>query len=95
MEEVKEALKAGVEVIMLDNMTMEEMREAVAYINGRAMVEASGGVRENTVVEIAQTGVDVISAGDLTNNIQVIDVSLDVGEIKKSAIRQMALGRAH
>jgi nicotinate-nucleotide pyrophosphorylase (carboxylating) len=95
MDQVREALSAAVEVIMLDNMTMEEMREAVAFINGRAQVEASGGVRENTVVEIAKTGVDIISAGDLTNNIQVIDVSLDVGDMKQSAIRQMTLGRAH
>jgi nicotinate-nucleotide pyrophosphorylase (carboxylating) len=95
MEMVKEALDAGVDIIMLDNMTMEEMREAVAFIDGRALVEASGGVREHTVVEIAKTGVDIISAGDLTNNIQVIDVSLDVGEMKASALRQMRLGRAH
>ncbi len=95
MEMVKEALEAGADVIMLDNMTMEEMREAVALINGRVPVEASGGVREHTVVEIAKTGVDIISAGDLTNNVQVIDVSLDVGEMKASALRQMLLGRAH
>ena len=95
LDQVKEALAAGVEVIMLDNMTMEDMREAVKLIDGRALVEASGGVREHTVVEIARTGVDVISAGDLTNNIQVVDVSLDVGEMKPSAIRQMTLGRAH
>jgi len=95
LDQVKEALAAGVEVIMLDNMTMEDMREALKLVNGRALVEASGGVREDTVVEIARTGVDVISAGDLTNNIRVVDVSLDVGEMKPSAIRQMALGRAH
>lgn len=95
MAMVKEALAVGVEIIMLDNMTMDEMREAVAFIDVRAMVEASGGVREHTVVEIAQTGVDVISAGDLTNNIQVIDVSPDVGDMKASAIRQMATGQAH
>ena len=95
MEMVKEALEAGADVIMLDNMTMEEMREAVGFINGRVLVEASGGVREHTVVEIAKTGVDIISAGDLTNNVQVIDVSLDVGDIKASALRQMRLGRAH
>jgi len=95
MEQVKEALAAGVDIILLDNMTLEEMREAVALIDGRALVEGSGGVRENTVVEIAKTGVDVISAGDLTNNVQVIDVSLDVGDMKPSALRQMRLGRAH
>ncbi len=95
LDQVKEALAVDVEIIMLDNMTMEDMAAAVKLIDGRALVEASGGVREHTVVEIARTGVDVISAGDLTNNIQVIDVSLDVGEIKSSAIRQMTLGRAH
>jgi nicotinate-nucleotide pyrophosphorylase (carboxylating) len=95
MAEVKESLDAGADVIMLDNMTMEEMREAVALIDGRVPVEASGGVREQTVVEIAKTGVDIISAGDLTNNVQVIDVSLDVGDMKPSAIRQMRTGRAH
>jgi nicotinate-nucleotide pyrophosphorylase (carboxylating) len=95
MAEVKEALDAGADVIMLDNMTMEEMVEAVAVIGGRVPVEASGGVREHTVVDIARTGVDIISAGDLTNNVQVVDVSMDVGEMKASAIRQMATGRAH
>jgi len=95
LDQVKEALAVDVEIIMLDNMTMEDMAAAVKLIDGRALVEASGGVREHTVVEIARTGVDVISAGDLTNNIQVIDVSLDVGGIKSSAIRQMTLGRAH
>ena len=95
MGQVKEALDAGADVIMLDNMTMEEMVEAVAFIGGRVPVEASGGVREHTVVEIAKTGVDIISAGELTNNVQVIDVSMDIGEMKPSAIRQMTLGRAH
>ncbi len=95
MAQVKEALDAGADVIMLDNMTMDEMVEAVAFIGGRVPVEASGGVRENTVVEIAKTGVDIISAGDLTNNVQVVDVSMDVGEMKPSAIRQMETGKAH
>ena len=95
MREVKEALDAGADVIMLDNMTMEEMVEAVGFIGGRVPVEASGGVREHTVVEIARTGVDIISAGDLTNNVQVVDVSMDVGEMKASAVRQMRTGRAH
>jgi nicotinate-nucleotide pyrophosphorylase (carboxylating) len=52
-------------------------------------------VREHTVVEIAKTGVDIISAGDLTNNVQVIDVSMDVGDMKASALRQMRTGSAH
>jgi nicotinate-nucleotide pyrophosphorylase (carboxylating) len=95
MAEVKEALEVGADIIMLDNMTMDEMIEAVAFIDGRVPVEASGGVREHTVVEIAKTGVDIISAGDLTNNVQVIDVSMDVGDMKASALRQMRTGSAH
>jgi nicotinate-nucleotide pyrophosphorylase (carboxylating) len=95
LADVKEALEAGADIIMLDNMTMEDMVEAVALIGGRVPVEASGGVREHTVVEIAKTGVDIISAGDLTNNVQVVDVSMDVGDMKASARRQMQTGRAH
>jgi nicotinate-nucleotide pyrophosphorylase (carboxylating) len=95
LAEVKEALDARADVIMLDNMTMEEMAEAIALVDGRVPVEASGGVREHTVVAIAKLGVDIISAGDLTNNVQVVDVSMDVGEMKASALRQMRTGRSH
>ena len=92
LQMIKDALAAGADIIMLDNMTMDEMREAVAFIGKRVPVEASGGIRENNVVEIAQLGVDVISVGDLTRNVQTVDVSLDVGEIKPSALRQMREG---
>lgn len=89
---VKEALAAGADIIMLDNMTMDEMREAVKFIDKRVPVEASGGIRESNIVEIARLGVDVISVGDLTRNVQTVDVSLDVGDIKPSAIRQIQHG---
>lgn len=94
MEMIKDALDAGADIIMLDNMTMDEMRDAVAFIAKRVPVEASGGIRESNIVEIAKLGVDVISVGDLTRNVQTVDVSLDVGEIKPSALREMKLGRS-
>jgi nicotinate-nucleotide pyrophosphorylase (carboxylating) len=89
---IEEALAAGADIIMLDNMTVDEMREAVALIGRRVPVEASGGIRESNIVEIAKLGLDVISVGDLTRNVQTVDVSLDVGEIKPSALRQLREG---
>ena len=76
--EVKEALDCGVNTIMLDNMSVEEMQEAVALINKRALVEASGGVKLETVEEIARTGVDYISVGALTHSVRAVDMSLRV-----------------
>jgi len=93
LQMIKDALAAGADIIMLDNMTMDEMREAVVFIGKRVPVEASGGIRESNIVEIAKLGVDVISVGDLTRNVQTVDVSLDVGEIKPSALRQIREGR--
>lgn len=84
---VQEALDCGVEVIMFDNMDLDEMREALKLVDGRAMTEASGGVNESTVVPIAETGVDVISVGDLTHTVKAVDISLDVKDIKPSAVR--------
>jgi len=76
--EVKEALNCGVNTIMLDNMSVEEMQEAVALINKRALVEASGGVKLETVEGIARTGVDYISVGALTHSVRAVDMSLKV-----------------
>ena len=73
--EVTEALNAGADVIMLDNMTNAEMAEAVALINGRARVEASGGVNLTTVAGIAATGVDIISVGAFTHSAPAADIS--------------------
>ena len=84
---VQEALDCGVEIIMFDNMDLDEMREGLKLVNKRAITEASGGVNETTVVAIAETGVDVISVGDLTHTVKAVDISLDVKDIKPSAIR--------
>ncbi|EGW42014.1 carboxylating nicotinate-nucleotide diphosphorylase [Desulfosporosinus sp. OT] len=84
LDQVKEAVVCGVDVIMLDNMGIEEMREAVQYIDRRAIVEASGGMKEERLREVAETGVDLISIGALTNSVKALDFSLDLGDIKAS-----------
>ena len=84
---VQEALDCGVEIIMFDNMDLDEMREGLRLVDKRAITEASGGVNESTVVAIAETGVDVISVGDLTHTVKAVDISLDVKDIKPSALR--------
>ena len=66
----------GVDVIMLDNMSNEEMRDAVALIGGRFKTEASGGIDENTIRGVAETGVDYISLGALTHSVKSLDLSL-------------------
>lgn len=76
--EVREALAVKAEVIMLDNMSLEAMREAVQVINGRAQVEASGNVTLETVRSIAETGVDFISAGALTHSAPAADISMKI-----------------
>jgi nicotinate-nucleotide pyrophosphorylase (carboxylating) len=84
IEQVQEAVTCGVDVIMLDNMDIVEMREAVQYIDKRAIVEASGGMGEERLREVAETGVDLISIGALTHSVQALDFSLDLGDIKAS-----------
>ncbi len=74
--EVGEALAAGADIIMLDNMDLAAMRQAVATIGGRALVEASGGVSLDTVRAIAETGVDIISVGALTHSARAMDISM-------------------
>jgi nicotinate-nucleotide pyrophosphorylase (carboxylating) len=78
LAEVGEALAAGADIIMLDNMTVDGMRQAVQLIGGKALVEASGNVTLSTVKEIAGTGVDFISAGALTHSARAADISLKV-----------------
>jgi len=87
LQMVQEALDCGVEVIMFDNMDLDEIKAGLKLVNGRAITEASGGINERTIVPIAETGVDVISVGDLTHSVTSIDISLDVRDIKPSAIR--------
>ncbi len=76
-EQVERALASGADVIMLDNMSLDEMRECVALVNGVVIVEASGGVTLDRVRAIAETGVDWISVGALTHSAPALDLGLD------------------
>jgi nicotinate-nucleotide pyrophosphorylase (carboxylating) len=78
LEQVGEALEAGVDAILLDNMTPAELRQAVLLVDGRARLEASGGVTLETVRAVAETGVDEISVGALTHSARSLDVSLEL-----------------
>lgn len=75
--QVKEAVEVGADIIMLDNMSLDEMRECVNFINGRAIVEASGNVNLNTVHDIASTGVDIISSSAIVAKAPTLDLGLD------------------
>lgn len=78
LDQLEPVLAAGVDTIMLDNFSLDDLRAAVALIDGRAIVEASGGVNLDTVAAIAATGVDVISVGALTHSVPALDLGLDV-----------------
>ncbi|HVM81599.1 MAG TPA: carboxylating nicotinate-nucleotide diphosphorylase [Stellaceae bacterium] len=77
LDQIGEALAAGADVIMLDNMTTAQMREAVEMIGGRAIVEASGRITAESAPAIAATGVDMISAGWITHSAPILDIGLD------------------
>lgn len=78
MDQIEPVLAAGVDTIMLDNFTVEELKAGVALVAGRARVEASGNVSLQTVADIAATGVDVISVGALTHTVAALDLGLDI-----------------
>ena len=78
LDELNQALEAKVDVIMLDNMSCEMMKEAVEITNGRALLEASGGITKETLRNVALTGVDIISIGALTHSVQAFDISLKI-----------------
>lgn len=78
LEEVAEALSCGVEVIMLDNMDCDTMRRAVEMTAGRALLEASGGITAETLRQVAETGVDIISIGALTHSVKAFDISMKI-----------------
>ena len=80
LEELKEALSVDVDVIMLDNMDNETMKKAVELTNGKAVLEASGGITEETIRGVAETGVDVISIGALTHSVKAFDISLKISK---------------
>lgn len=77
LDQVEEALAAGADVIMLDNMSLETMREAVALVDGRALLEASGGIRLDTIAAVAATGVDYISTSRPFQSAPAVDIGLD------------------
>lgn len=78
LDEVREAIAAKTDIVMLDNMPIDMMREAVTMIAGRALVEASGNVTLKTIREIAETGVDFISSGSLTHSAPAVDISMKI-----------------
>jgi len=78
LEQVRQSVEAGADIVMLDNMSIEIMREAVSMCAGRVLTEASGGVTLAAVRTIAETGVDFVSAGAITHSVQALDISLDV-----------------
>ena len=78
LDEVREALDAGAHIIMLDNMPVDMMQQAMDIIDGKALVEASGGIDHDTVRAVAGTGVDLISVGALTHSTNALDISLDL-----------------
>jgi nicotinate-nucleotide pyrophosphorylase (carboxylating) len=76
LKQVQECLECGVDIIMLDNMTLGEMRRAVELVDGKAILEASGGVKLDNIRAIAETGVDIISVGALTHSAPACDISM-------------------
>lgn len=78
LEQVTEALESGADIIMLDNMTSEMMRKAVEMIGERAITEASGGITESNIAEVAKTGVGYISLGCLTHSVSALDISMNI-----------------
>lgn len=76
MEQVKEAVEAGADIIMLDNMTPEMMKEAVELIAGRAQTECSGNITKENIAKILETGVDFVSSGALTHSAPILDISM-------------------
>ncbi len=76
LDELAQALKAGADIIMLDEFSLEDMRTAVATTGGKAKLEASGGINANTLVPVAETGVDYVSIGALTKDVKALDLSM-------------------
>ena len=81
LSEVKEALDAGADVIMLDNMNINEVKEAVAFIGGKALIEVSGKVTKKELKQLADTGVDIISVGALTHSARCMDMSMQINAV--------------
>ena len=78
LEGVKTAIEAGADIILLDNMPPEQMKEAADFVSGRVLLEASGGITLDNIKEVAATGVDMISIGALTHSVKAVDLSLEI-----------------
>ena len=78
LEQAEQVVEAGADIVLLDNMTIEELRAAVKLINGRIQTEASGGITLENIREVAETGVDYISAGALTHSARSVDISMKI-----------------
>ena len=78
LDQVKDALGAGADVIMLDNMDIQQIKEAIAFIDGKALVEVSGGITRSGLKRLADTGVDIISVGALTHSARSVDISMRI-----------------
>lgn len=82
LDELKEALDVNCEIIMLDNMNCDEMREAVEITAGRALLEASGNITSENIRQVAETGVNIISLGTLTHSVKCFDISMKINKAK-------------
>jgi len=89
LEQIPEAVEAGADAVLLDNMSPEMLRKAVALVNGRAITEASGGVSRSTVRAIAETGVDLISCGAITHSAPALDISLNFEDPEPPSERRL------
>jgi nicotinate-nucleotide pyrophosphorylase (carboxylating) len=78
LDQIEEAIMAGADIVLLDNMNLEQLKKAVQMVRQRVLLEASGGVNLNTVESIAATGVDIISVGALTHSVKAVDISLEL-----------------
>ena len=82
LHQLKEALEGHADIVLLDNMSVEDMAEAVRITGGRALLEASGGITIDNVAAVASTGVDLISVGALTHSVKALDISMDISTIR-------------
>ena len=80
LDELREALSVDVDIIMLDNLSCEDMKKAVQITNGQAKLEASGGITDETIRAVAETGVDIISMGAITHSVKAFDISLKINK---------------
>ena len=82
LHQLEEALEGHADIVLLDNMSVEDMAEAVRITGGRALLEASGGITIDNVAAVASTGVDLISVGALTHSVKALDISMDISTIR-------------